>query len=43
MTTPSLIDLAKEHHRAGRLDLAEPLYLQLLAAEPDHGEVLSLL
>ena len=30
-------------HRAGRLDQAEPLYRDLLAAEPDHAEGLHLL
>jgi protein O-GlcNAc transferase len=42
MTTPA-IDLAKQHHAAGRLDQAEPLYLQIVANQPDHPEALALL
>jgi tetratricopeptide (TPR) repeat protein len=41
--TPSSLDLAKDHHRAGRLDLAEPIYRELLATDPDHPEALALL
>jgi predicted O-linked N-acetylglucosamine transferase (SPINDLY family) len=30
------------HHQAGRLDLAEEIYLRILAAQPDHAESLHL-
>jgi tetratricopeptide (TPR) repeat protein len=37
------LQLAMEHHRAGRLDLAEALYRKMLADEPDHADVWHLL
>lgn len=38
-----LLDQALEHHRAGRLPQAEPLYRQILAAEPTHSDAWHLL
>lgn len=34
---------ARAHHRAGRLDLAIPLYRTIVAADPRHGEALKML
>jgi protein O-GlcNAc transferase len=42
-TTAELIGLAKQQHRAGRLDEAEQLYRQVLQAEPKHAEALHLI
>ncbi|WP_245651198.1 tetratricopeptide repeat protein [Paramagnetospirillum marisnigri] len=38
-----LIDTALGHHRAGRLDLAVPLYAEALRHRPDHPEALHLM
>jgi len=32
--------IAVEHHRAGRLDLAEEIYRRILAVEPNHADAL---
>jgi hypothetical protein len=37
------LQLADEHYRAGRLELAEHVYGQILAAEPDHADAWHLL
>lgn len=37
------INLARRHHRAGRLSDAEKIYRQVLAQEPDHCEAMHLL
>jgi protein O-GlcNAc transferase len=39
----AMLELARQHHSAGRLDLAEPLYRQFLETHPDHPETLALL
>jgi predicted O-linked N-acetylglucosamine transferase (SPINDLY family) len=39
----ALLAAAIAHHQAGRLDQAEPLYRQLLAASPDHAKAHHLL
>lgn len=41
--TPRAIDLAVEHHQAGRFAEAEQLYRQVLSAEPDQADALHLL
>lgn len=38
-----LLDQALEHHRAGRLPQAEPLYRKILASDPTHGDAWHLL
>jgi tetratricopeptide (TPR) repeat protein len=38
-----ILHSALEHHRAGRLAAAEPLYREVLAAQPNHGDALNLL
>lgn len=43
MTSQQLFELAMQHHRAGRLAEAEPLYRQLLAMHPREPDVLHLL
>lgn len=43
ITPQQALDLALEHHRAGRLAQAEPIYRQLLAHEPENPDVLHLL
>ena len=40
---PELFAAALEHHQAGRLERAEPLYRRVLAAAPEHPETLHLL
>jgi tetratricopeptide (TPR) repeat protein len=40
---PQLLNQALQHHQAGRLALAEQLYQQALAADPNHPEALHLL
>jgi predicted O-linked N-acetylglucosamine transferase (SPINDLY family) len=42
-TIPETLNLALQHHRAGRLQEAEVLYLQILQAQPDHPDALHLL
>jgi len=37
------IDIAEAHHRAGRLDLAVPIYRRIVAADPSHAEAHKLL
>ncbi len=43
ITTTELLRQALEHHRAGRLDVAEQIYRQVLAAEPRNVDALNLL
>jgi len=43
MTINDLLSLANNNHQAGRLDDAEKLYRQVLAAQPDHPDALHLL
>jgi predicted O-linked N-acetylglucosamine transferase (SPINDLY family) len=43
MTLEQSFALAVQHHRAGRLKDAEPLYRQVLAQQPGHAEALHLL
>lgn len=38
-----MIEAAVAHHRAGNLHLAEPIYRQVLAADPNHPDALNLL
>ena len=42
-TTPEALAIAAEHHQAGRLHAAEPIYRQVLAAEPNQPDALHLL
>jgi predicted O-linked N-acetylglucosamine transferase (SPINDLY family) len=42
-TVAEVLNTALEHHRAGRLDQAEPLYKHLLARAPNHPDALHLL
>src|SRR5437868_15195509 len=42
-TIAELFDLAVRHHRSGNLAQAEPLYRQVLQAEPAHAHALHLL
>src|SRR6185436_8688559 len=41
--TPEALDLALQHHQAGRLQEAEALYRNILRAKPDHADALHLL
>jgi predicted O-linked N-acetylglucosamine transferase (SPINDLY family) len=43
MTLDEALQLALQHHRAGRLAEAEPIYRQVLAQQPDHPDALHLL
>jgi protein O-GlcNAc transferase len=43
MTIPQAFDLALSRHQAGRLAEAEALYLQILAAQPNHAGAMHLL
>src|SRR3954464_8122613 len=43
VTIQQAIDLALDHHRAGRLHQAEQLYRQVLAADPENAWALQLL
>jgi len=43
MTIPQTLELAMQHHQAGRLAEAEALYRQILATQPEHAEALHLL
>ena len=43
MTVPQALELAIQHHQAGRLAEAEALYRQILAVEPGHADALHLL
>ena len=36
LTIPQALDLAVQHHQAGRLTNAEDIYQQVLQTEPDH-------
>lgn len=40
---PQAMQIAIDHHQAGRLDQAADLYQQILAAQPDHADALHLL
>jgi protein O-GlcNAc transferase len=42
-TIPEAHAIAREHHMAGRLDMAERIYRQILQVEPNHWESLHLL
>jgi predicted TPR repeat methyltransferase len=37
-TEPAAIEIAAAHHRAGRLDLAIPIYRRIVASNPSHAE-----
>jgi len=43
MTIPQALQIALQHHQAGRLAEAEALYRQILAAQPNHAGALHLL
>ena len=43
LTIQQAIDLAVQHHTAGRLPEAENIYQQILQSEPDHPTALHLL
>jgi len=43
MTVPQVLELALQHHQAGRLAEAEALYRQILAVDPRHADALHLL
>jgi protein O-GlcNAc transferase len=43
VTIPQALDLALQHHRAGRLAEAEGVYRQILAVQPNHADALHLL
>ena len=43
LTTQQAIDLAVQHHNAGRLPEAENIYQQILQSEPNHPTALHLL
>src|SRR5690242_20921144 len=38
--SPDLVEIGREHHRAGRLQRAEDLYRQALARDPNDAEAL---
>jgi protein O-GlcNAc transferase len=40
---PEALAMALQHHRAGRLQEAEPIYQEILRADPDHVDALHLL
>ncbi len=42
-TIPELLSMAIQHHQSGQLPAAEPLYRQILQAEPQHPDALHLL
>ena len=42
-TISEALQIALQHHQAGRLDLAEEIYRRILAVEPDHADALHLL
>ena len=41
-TTSELLATAVEHHQAGRLQVAEEIYRQILAREPQHADAIHL-
>jgi len=43
MTVPQALELAVQHHQAGRLGEAEALYRQILAVQPGHVDALQML
>jgi protein O-GlcNAc transferase len=43
MTIPQALQIAVQHHQAGRLSDAEALYRQILAVQPNHADALHLL
>jgi predicted O-linked N-acetylglucosamine transferase (SPINDLY family) len=43
MTLEQALELAVQHHQAGRVREAEGLYLQILTAQPNHADALHLL
>ena len=42
-TIPEAFSIAVEHHRAGRVEAAEPIYRRILELDPDHAYALHLL
>ncbi len=42
MTIDQAMQIAFEHHRAGRLAEAEAIYRQVLVHDPDHAHALTL-
>lgn len=40
MTIQETFQLAYQHHRAGRRDLAEPIYRKIISQQPDHVDAL---
>jgi len=43
MTIQQALQMAFQHHQAGRLREAEPIYRQILSVQPDHPDVLHLM
>ena len=43
LSIPQVIQIAQEHHRAGRLSQAEAIYQKILQVEPNHPDALHLL
>lgn len=43
ITIDQVIQIAQQHHQAGRLAEAEKIYRQVLAQEPNHAQALNLL
>lgn len=43
ITNKPTIEIAIQHHQAGRLAEAEKIYRQILAQQPDHPDALHLL
>ena len=42
-TIPEVLAIAIQHHRGGRLQVAEQIYRQILAVEPNHPDAVHLL
>lgn len=43
MTIPQALEIAVQHHQAGRLEEAEALYRQILGTQPEHADALHFL